>query len=95
MRIITSHEIEIEGQGQQNFREVEKDILEGIRTGKLSMEELSSKYPNFKVEKVEPASTDAVSDEHSPRPIDNPRTDINSKKKRIEDIVEKATHQCK
>jgi hypothetical protein len=40
MKIITSHEIEIEGGGEaQDF---EKDILDGIRTGKININDFSN-----------------------------------------------------
>lgn len=43
MKIITSHQIEIEGE-QPNVEEIEKEILEGIRTGKINVKDLNQQY---------------------------------------------------
>ena len=39
MKIITSHQIEIEGGSNEepNVEEIEKEIIDGIRTGKISI----------------------------------------------------------
>jgi hypothetical protein len=42
MKIITSHEIEIEGAADQDIKEVEKDIVEGIKSGKINMNDLGN-----------------------------------------------------
>lgn len=43
MKIITSHQIEIEGGSDEpNVQEIEKEIIEGIRTGKININELAA-----------------------------------------------------
>lgn len=41
MKIITSHEIEIEGDSETNMKDIEKDIIENIRNGKININDLS------------------------------------------------------
>ena len=44
MKIITSHQIQIENGGEQepNFQEIEKQILENIRSGKINLSDLAN-----------------------------------------------------
>lgn len=42
MKIITSHQIEIEGDGEPNVEEIQRQILDGIKSGKLNINDLAS-----------------------------------------------------
>lgn len=43
MKIITSHEIEIEGGGQgENVQEFQKQIINGIKSGKININDLAN-----------------------------------------------------
>lgn len=42
MKIITSHQIEIEGDGEPNVEEIQREILDGIKSGKLNINDLAS-----------------------------------------------------
>lgn len=46
MKIITSHEIEIEGEEEPNVEEIQREIIQGIKTGKLNINDLASKRNN-------------------------------------------------
>lgn len=45
MKITTSHEIEIEGSENMDIGEKEREIIEGLRTGKLNIHDLTQANP--------------------------------------------------
>lgn len=53
MKITTSHEFEIEGTGEPQIKEIEKDIMEGIKSGRITLSEFPDKSNAFKIETTE------------------------------------------
>ena len=49
MKIITSHQIEIQGGEQPNVEEIQKQILEGIRTGKININDFANNNQQLSV----------------------------------------------
>ena len=49
MKIITSHQIQIEGGEEPNVDEIEKEIIEGIRSGKISVNDLANNQQKITV----------------------------------------------
>ena len=49
MKIITSHQIQIEGGEEPNVDQIEKEIIEGIRSGKISVNDLANNQQKITV----------------------------------------------
>lgn len=49
MKITTSHEFEIQGTGEPQMKEIEKDILQGIKSGRINLSEFPDKSNAFKI----------------------------------------------
>ena len=54
MKIITSHQIEIEGGEEPNVEQIQKEILEGIRSGRISVNDLNNNKKFTVVTKTNP-----------------------------------------
>ena len=94
MKIMTTYDIDIESQGEHNIQEVEKDIVEGIKSGKISMEDLKREHPQLKVEKVLANVTTPSKADEMRTSIENPRdSGLDPKSKRIEEILGKIKGQ--